>query len=332
VAESAGYVQTVRGRIEPSAVGRTLMHEHLVNINAEVARDQPGLSWADDRATAVGRVVEAMRGIASRGVSTILDATAIGHGRDIETVREVNAAVDLNIVVCTGLYSYDELPHFFAHRKPSGPGDRDVLTEMFVRDLTVGIAGTDVKAGAIKCVTDLPGVTPNVDRTLRAAAAAQRETGVLITTHSRPLERNGLDQQRVFAEEGVDLTRVVIGHSGDTTDLDYLRELMDAGSTIGCDRFGMYFPTWLSMHERIDTIARLCELGYADRIVVSHDYTPHSDWFATGEMPSRPEHWRQTHIVDDVLPAMSEAGISDEHLDQILVHNPRRLLEVTGAY
>src|SRR5437773_5391757 len=100
------------------------------------------------------------------------------------------------------------------------------MTDMFVRDIEHGIADTGVKAAILKCATDEPGVTPGVERVLRAVAQAHRATGVPISTHTHALTRVGLEQQRIFREEGVDLTRVVIGHSGDTSDVGYLEELI----------------------------------------------------------------------------------------------------------
>ena len=125
------------------------------------------------------------------------------------------------------------------------------MVEMFVRDITEGIAGTGVKAAILKCATDEPGLTPGVERVLRAVAVAHRATGVPISTHTHARTRRGLEQQRVFAEEGVDLGRVIIGHSGDTTDLDYLKELIAAGSYIGMDRFGL--DNILGFEHRVDT-------------------------------------------------------------------------------
>src|SRR5215467_553844 len=113
------------------------------------------------------------------------------------------------------------------------------MVEMFVRDIREGIADTGIKAGILKCATDEPGVTKDVERILRATAQAHRRTGVPISTHTHAQRRVGLDQQRIFREEGVDLSRVDIGHSGDTTDLDYLEKLIAAGSYIGMDRFGI---------------------------------------------------------------------------------------------
>ena len=91
------------------------------------------------------------------------------------------------------------------------------MTELFVREIREGIGDTGVRAGILKCATDRAGITPGVERVLRAVAQAHRQTGTPITTHTpTPPQPWGLEQQRILAEEGVDLTQVVIGHSGGT--------------------------------------------------------------------------------------------------------------------
>jgi phosphotriesterase-related protein len=329
-------VATVRGEVDTASLGQTLMHEHIVNITADIEKEYPDLSWPDGKDAVVRSVAETLREVKEHGIDTVVDCTAFGHGRDIEAVRRINEEVDINIIAATGIYTYDFLSFFFEYGHPARTVDgkaEDILTDMFVRDITEGIAGSGVKAGVIKSATDRAGVTPNIERILRAVARAHRETGVPITTHTTVATRNGLDQQRIFAEEGVDLSRVIIGHSGDSTDLDYLRALMDAGSTIGADRFGLYLPEMdlPEMDVRIATLAALCAEGYSDRIVLSHDVTCYGDWIDKA-MGSTLTHWVQTHVTDEVLPAMLEQGISKEQVEQMMTGNPRRLFEAQGAY
>ena len=116
------------------------------------------------------------------------------------------------------------------------------MTEMFISDITGGIAGTGVKAAFLKCAIDAEGLTFGVERVLRAVARAHVATGAPVTVHTHPASRSGLVAIRVLREEGADLTRVVIGHSGDTGDLDYLAEVADAGCLLGMDRFGDIDP------------------------------------------------------------------------------------------
>ena len=329
-------VPTVRGDVDSAALGTTLMHEHVVNITAEVARDYPDLSWGPDKEGVLRACAAKLEAVRARGVGTVVDCTAFGHGRDIEAVLRINELVDINIVACTGIYTYDYLPFFFTYGHPvrnEDGKDVDIMTEMFVRDLTEGIAGSGVRAGMIKTATDHAGLTPNIERVLRAVARAHRQTGAPITTHTVVAMKNGLDQQRIFAEEGVDLSRVVIGHSGDSTDLGYLKALLDAGSTIGADRFGLYLPDigMPEMDVRVRTLAQLCAEGYSDRIVLSHDTTCYGDWLPRTLGGGLPD-WSLTHISDKVVPALREAGITDTQVEQMLVVNPRRILERRDPY
>jgi len=323
-----GQINTVRGPVDAASLGTTLMHEHVFVRSPEVASNWP-TGW--DRPTQVARAVERLQELKAAGIDTIVDLTVVGLGRDIEPVQEVAAQVDLNIVVATGLYTYNELPHYFDYRtaafRPSGV---DMLDEYFLHDIENGIAGSGVRPGILKCATDEPGLTPGVERVLRAVARVHRRTGVPISTHTHTATRRGLDQQRVFADEGVDLSRVVIGHSGDSTDLDYLGELLRAGSVLGMDRFGVdaYCPT----EKRVETVARLCESGWANAMVLSHDAGCHMDWFDDDFLRQAQPNWHFLHISHDVLPAMRAHGVSEEQIHTMLVDNPRRILDHGPGY
>jgi phosphotriesterase-related protein len=165
---------------------------------------------------------------------------------------------------------------------------------------------------------------------LRAFAQAHKRTGVPISTHTHAELRRGLEQQRIFAEEGVDLSRVIIGHSGDTTDLDYLEELINNGSYIGMDRFGI--DVILPFEDRVNTVARMCERGHADKMVLSHDANCYFDALPEAMLPVAAPNWHYLHIHNDVIPALKERGVTDEQIHTMLVENPRRIFERRGAY
>jgi phosphotriesterase-related protein len=139
-----------------------------------------------------------------------------------------------------------------------------------------------------------------------------------------------VDQQRIFAEEGVDLSRVVIGHSGDTTDLDYLEELVAAGSYLGMDRFGV--DNILSFEDRVDTVVRMCERGHADRMVLAHDASCYIDWLPEAALPVVLPNWHYLHISNDVLPALRQRGVTEDQITTMLVDNPRAIFSNGGAY
>lgn len=322
-------LNTAAGTVDTANLGVTLMHEHVFILSTEILLNYPE-AWGDEverEAEAIARLDE----LKSRGVDTIVDLTVLGLGRYIPRIARVAAATDLNIVVATGLYTYNDVPMFFHFTGPgTALGGPEIMAEMFVRDIEHGIADTGVKAAILKCATDEPGVTPGVERVLRAVAQAHRETGVPISTHTHAASRRGLEQQRVFAEEGVDLSRVVIGHCGDTTDLDYLEELMAAGSYIGMDRFGL--DAFLSTEERVATVTALCERGHADQMVLSHDASCYFDSIPAETQAAVMPNWHYLHIHNDVLPALRDRGVTEEQITTMLVDNPRRIFEHTGGY
>jgi phosphotriesterase-related protein len=303
------------------------MHEHVFVLSPEIHNNFPDV-WGDEakrQADAVTRLNE----LKARGVDTIVDLTVIGLGRYIPRIAQIAEQTDINIVVATGVYTYNDVPMYFHFSGPDTPLG-EPMVDMFVSDIENGIAGTGIKAAILKCATDEPGVTPGVERVLRAVAQAHRRTGVPISTHTHAATRRGLEQQAIFAEEGVDLSRVVIGHSGDTTDLDYLEELVGAGSYIGMDRFGV--DVYLPFEDRVDTVAKMCERGHADKMVLSHDASCLMDWLPEDMVSAVMPNWHYLHIHNDVIPALKERGVTDEQLTTMLVDNPRRIFEAQGSY
>lgn len=322
-------IPTVRGPIETAALGPTLMHEHVFVLSTEIMQNFPE-AWGGEEQR-VEDAARRMNELYGRGIRTIVDLTVIGLGRYIPRIQCVAARTQLNLVVATGVYTYNDLPFYFHYRGPGTIlGGPEILTEMFVRDIEDGIAGTGVKAAILKCATDAPGLTPGVERALRAVAQAHRQTGVPISTHTHAHTRRGLDQHKIFLEEGVDLSRVVIGHSGDTTDLGYLEELIAAGSYLGMDRFGI--DTILPFEDRVNTVVRLCERGHANKMVLSHDAACFNDWLPERPLPAMLPNWHYLHIHDDVIPALKARGITDGQIEMMLIENPRRIFENQMPY
>jgi phosphotriesterase-related protein len=229
------------------------------------------------------------------------------------------------------VYTFDELPGPFAFYGPGLMCDApEPMVAHFVRDITEGIAGTRIKAGELKCAIDAPGLKPGVERVMRAVARTHVMTGTPITVHTAPREETGLVVQRVLAEEGVNLENVIIGHCGDTTDVDYLMKLADRGSILGMDRFGINFT--ITLQERVKTIAEMVKRGYVDHLTVSHDCCCWSDYFPTVDAYNKamPDH-HYLHIHQQVIPALLEAGVTQDQIDKMFIDNPRRHFEAAGA-
>jgi phosphotriesterase-related protein len=322
-------INTVKGTISTDQLGQTLMHEHIFVLSTEINQNFPEI-WGDEDKR-VNDAITRLNELKSRGVDSVVDLTVIGLGRYIPRIQRIAEQTDINIIAATGVYTYNEVPLYFHFRGPETElGGPELMTDMFVRDIEEGIAGTSVKAAILKCATDRQGVTPGVERVLRAVAQAHRKTGVPISTHTHAHSERGLEQQRIFEEEGVDLSRVIIGHSGDTTDLNYLEKLIAQGSYIGMDRFGI--DVLLPFEDRVRTVAEMCKRGHADKMVLSQDAACFNDWLPEEALPVVLPRWHFLHIHNDVIPALQEQGVSDEQINTMLVENPKKIFEVQGPY
>lgn len=314
-------VQTIRGPIEGDAIGTTLMHEHVFVRDDEIERNYPE-RW--DEEARIADAVAKLTAMKALGIDTIVDPTVLGMGRDVARVAIVNAQVDVNIVPATGLYTYNDIQRYFDFQGPGTPlGGDDPLIDMFVRDITTGIADTGIRAGMLKCALE-DTLSPGVMRVMDAVAAAQLQTGIPITVHTSAPRQTGLVAQEYFVSKGVDPAKLVMGHSGDSTDLDYLRRLIDGGSIIGMDRFGadMILPA----EQRIATVVALAAEGLADRMVLAHDAACHMDWLPDGLQETALPNWNFTYIPAEVLPALREQGVTDAQTTTMLVDTPRRFL------
>ncbi|OZM78706.1 phosphotriesterase [Pseudonocardia sp. MH-G8] len=316
-------VPTFRGAVRPAELGPTLIHEHVFVGDPELDLNHPHPEW--DPEEAVEGAVAALTRLHELGIRTVVDLTVLGLGRDVARIARVAERVPVQLVAATGYYTSNVLPPFFRVHGPGRlVGGPDPLVEYFVRDIEDGIAGTGIRAGMIKVVTDEEGITEDVARVLAAAAEAHLRTGVTVTTHSRPALRNGLEQLAFLRERDVAPERVVIGHSGDTEDLDYLRRLMDEGATIGMDRFGMEHV--LSDDRRVATVLALLRLGYSDRMVLSHDAACFSRMTPPSWRAVHAPHWHYERISRRILPMLTAGGASEGDIQQMMTVNPARLL------
>ena len=171
-------------------------------------------------------------------------------------------------------------------------------------------------------------MTANVEKIHRAAARASKQTGRPIMAHSHPKSETGLDQMRIFEEEGVDPAKVQVAHTGDTDDLDYVERLLDTGCWIGMDRYGL--DLFLPTEQRNATTLALLEKGHADRMFLSQDWCSTLDWFppevAEQLQATAVPDWSMTFLFEQVIPELKERGMTQEQLDQMMVENPKRWL------
>lgn len=355
-AGAAGRIMTVLGPLDPERSGHTLMHEHVfidftlpdneperwrlagrtkpvgatavgmynapltLDILSAVMLGAPNRDnyLLNDERTAIAELGELKR----RGGSTLVDVTSIGLKRNPRGLQQVSRATGVNIVMGSSWY--------VAGWRPSGLESRSIesLTGEIVRDVTIGVDDTDVRAGIIGEVgTSNDPDEPVENRILRASARASRLTGAAVTVHSLGMFKRHIRILDILQAEGADLRRVVLGHSDFLAgDAGYIRPLLDRGATIEFDLLGR--PPLVTRTRPLDsevakTIADLVKAGYADRIVLSQDICTKTSLKAYGGTG-------YSFIEESFLPYLKRQGVTDAQINTIIVENPRRLLTLAA--
>lgn len=335
-------VPSARGdAIDTDDLGFTLVTECIIGPRLI----EKELNWPDHtfaaapREERVANAVRKLEHAKDAGVDTIVDRVIPGLGRDVRLVHEIAKQVRVNIIVATGWYTWRDLPLYFVFRQkfPDLGGDAEPsLEDLFVRDIEDGVLDTGVRAGIIKIVSDEFGITEDVRSIIRAAAGAHRRTGVPITTHTQQGAgvHSGLAQQAALRENGVDLSRVIIGHvdwTDPATPLDEFERLLDNGSYISFDTMGLD-PQWPLDYRRrlraarIDRIVSLVERGWVNQLMISHDNSCYYDVQPMHQL----EFPTYTEVIVDFLPKLRERGITEEQVTQMMIINPRDLFATIG--
>lgn len=319
-------INTVTGPIPANQLGKTLMHEHFVFGYPGYQGDVTLGAFNHDEALAIGMSVAER--LLSHGVHTVVDPTPNDCGRNPELLREISVHTGLQIICATGYYYEGEgAPAYFKLRSSFGNIEEEVY-EMFMTEITDGIAKTGIKPGVIKLGSSKGVITDYEQVFFRAAARAQKETGITIVTHTEG-GTMGPEQADLLISEGGDPDRIVIGHMDGNADVAYHHETLKRGVTIGFDRFGLQVINNCPMDYLRETVLiGLIGIGYGNKIVLSHDTV--NCWcgrpFKMNEQAQALlATWNPTHIFEHVLPVLREAGITEEQLHQIFEVNPQRV-------
>ena len=312
-------INGITGPIDTKNLGFTLMHEHIAIVDWSMR--QAATNWFD-KDIFVEKAVKVVKLTKECGVDTIVDLTPINLGRDIHILHDVAMKAEMQIIAATGFFYQEEI---WMIDKPE-----EQLLKVLINDIEEGIQGTNIKAAIIKCATDSQGLTEINKKLLNITAKAHLETGIPICTHSLPDKEIGLAQQDFFEEKGVNLSNIIIGHCGDSNDVEYLERILNRGSYLGMDRFGADHVNPLG--KRVATINELCKRGWANRKVLSHDAPVYYDmgknnWedFVNIEVENKPVDFR--YIIKFAIPEFLECGITDEQIKMMTVDNPRRIFE-----
>lgn len=325
-------IQTVRGPVTAAEIGRTMMHEHLVPRGAlPPVADRPPFV-VPQSLDAMERELRALR---LTGVSTVVDVTPFGKGRDAKVLRALSERADVHVVCATGFYKEPACPAF-AHQGSVGD-----LARFLLREVAEGVDDSGVRPGIIKVGTSRGEITPTERKVFVAAAIAHRETGLPITTHTT-LGTMGRDQVDLLADNGVRASRVIVGHSDLNRESAYHVEILKTGATVAFDTIGKEHFHYRrhrqagyerhgfvleAHHVRDDDRARLLvelvTMGYAGQIVLSSDIL----WQEAVANPATLGAWGYSYLWQRFIPLLLERGVSREAVRRMTEENPRTLLE-----
>jgi phosphotriesterase-related protein len=348
IPDMSGKILTVAGPMEPSALGQTLMHEHIFidfqdpkpksSLAANISADRPSLSLQTLSATRSRRIgsardsqalgdFEEMRAevleFKKWGGQAIADMSNIGLGRDPQALWQMSNATGLAIVMGAGWYYKDYHPLDMDRRTV------EQLSDRIVRDIVVGVDGTNIRSGIIGEVgiTGNP-LTENEVKSVRASARASRLTGAPISFHVGGYREEKFRVLDVIASEGVDLSRVVMGHSWSAArgedNLAFNRRLLERGVFIEVDYLGVIQAGAGVLGGRNDRavaqgVMEMIRAGYGDRILVGHDICNKLQLKKYGGTGF-------SYISEYFLPELRHLGATDVDIQRIMIENPRHAL------
>ncbi|MGB6066530.1 MAG: hypothetical protein WBG50_17135 [Desulfomonilaceae bacterium] len=325
---SAGKINTVLGPISPGELGVTLVHEHMVFGYPGWEGDQTIAPFNHQATVETGvALLQQLKGL---GLRTYVDATPADCGRNVDVLKEISEKSEVNIICSTGYYFEGEgAPAYWKFRSMLGDV-REELYELFMKEVTVGIRGTGIRAGVIKVGTSKGCITDYEKLMLSTAARVQKETDVPIITHTQE-GTMGPEQAEFLIAAGANPKRIQIGHMSDNLDLAYQVKTLGHGVYVSWDRMGLEVLVGCPRDaDRYAVMLDLIAKGYQDRLMISHDTI--CTWL--GRPPKLPEpalqfvaNWHPTHLFNNIIPALKKGGASDDQIKTIVEDNPRRLFE-----
>ena len=254
------------------------------------------------------------------GGDTVVDASLPGIGRDARALKRIAEKTGLNIIMGTGFYVGETHPKELADMT-----DRQVA-DIMLRELTEGVDGTDIRAGYIGEI----GISEIFDekerKVLRAAALAQKDTGVAINVHINPWTTNGLEAADILLQAGVAPDRICISHIDVENRESYVYALLQKGVYVEFDNFGKEYYIrrevrnsgyGLFVHDtdRVAFLKKLIDDGYLSQILLSCD-------LCLKNLMHKYGGWGYDHVLTNIVPMMEEYGITQEQIKTLLVENP----------
>ena len=316
-------IQTVTGLIEPGQMGRTLPHEHFLVAHAGCEGDSLARF---DPAEVVEKGVQMAESVQQYGIKTVVNATTNDYGRHPELLKEIAEKSGLNIICCSGYYNQAQGGTRYFNTLKNFADGPEMIYDLMKQEVTEGIGDTGIRAGILKVCTKEGEITEYEQMFFKAAARVSREEDLPIFTHTDHACL-GPEQAEFLINEGADPKRIMIGHSCKSSDLAYLFNMLDKGVYIAYDQFGLEGVLGNPPDRiRITSLIGLLSQGHVDRIMLSHDWINywHSRPIIDNILSTFLPKWGPTHLFKNVLPALKEAGVTDEQIEIMTVENPRR--------
>lgn len=313
-------VRTVLGDIAPEDLGVTSAHEHLwCDQGMCRAPDFPRsgeIMYLQD----LDMVVDEAKHFHQAGGHAVVEMTVHGWGRDLAVLAEISRRTGLHIVATAGYYVEACHPGFV----PDSTCEE--LTEFLVNEVARGADDTPHCAGLLKAAVGAARIKGNEEKCIRAVARAHLQTGAAITTHTSASSRFHIDGGNagtmfldLFEEEGVDLTRVIIGHCDENADIRQLVGLIGRGAYVQFDVIGK--EHWLLDTTRADLAAGLVAGGHAGRLLLSGDRNRMSEMHVSGGKG-------YDYVLRTFVPMLRERGVGDDDLHRMLVSNPAEIFSM----
>lgn len=315
-------INGVLGPIDTAELGPTLIHEHVVTCCDWSMRMALGSLYYDEE-EGLRVAVEQLKRAKAHGIRSMVDGTPINLGRDVRSIIRAARESGINVIASSGFYHQEEAI--------AGVKSEDELAELLYKDCTLGMQDTEALPGILKCAADWKGFTPYIVKLLNATARVSVRTKLPIFAHSIPELHQGGALMDLFESYGVPANAVVIGHHGDTEEIDYLESVLQRGCYLGLDRFGVVTANPSTRAEnRADTLAALVRRGYADRLLISHDYAPYNGFWPSWEEFCQPGYSYGLdfcYFSEVIVPLLLERGLQQEEIDLMLRDNPKRFFE-----
>ncbi|WP_223896248.1 phosphotriesterase family protein [Lactobacillus huangpiensis] len=284
--------------------GITYAHEHIPIDRSEVIGDEDALLDSQ------GLVIKELKELYNKGVRNIVEATCRGIGRNVAYAQKVATETGINIVQATGWYQSAFLPIEVYQLSVTQ------LAEMMIKDITVGIKNTDIKAGVIgEIATTKNRWTEQEEKVFNAAVIASKETHTPIMTHTS-IGTLGREQVEFFQKKHANLSKVIIGHVDLTGNPNYVLEMLKTGTNVEIDTIGK--NNYMSDAKRVEIIKAAQDAGFTDQIVMSMDITRKSHLKANGGIG-------YAYLLDSFIPELKAGGVTEEFINKMLVENPQRI-------